>query len=67
MGIDINKKTFDAAIYSDVKGSRFAHEVCAQTEAGYTSFSSWLQDHDVLSQDVLFCMEHTGIYIFLKW
>ena len=63
VGIDISKKTFDAAIYSDVKGSRFAHEVFAQTEAGYTSFLSWLQDHDVVLQDALFCMEHTGIYI----
>ena len=63
VGIDISKKTFDAAIYPDVKGSRFEHEVFNQTIDGYTSFLTWLQEHDVVLQDALFCMEHTGIYI----
>lgn len=63
VGIDISKKTFDAAIYSDGKSSLYAHQAFEQNEVGYASFLTWLQEQDVLLSDTLFCLEHTGIYI----
>lgn len=63
VGIDISKKTFDAAIYSDGKSILYEHQAFEQNGFGYASFLTWLEDKDVLVADTLFCLEHTGIYI----
>lgn len=63
VGIDISKKTFDASIYVEGKNAIALHHAFDQTETGYTSFLTWLQDRNLLLESTLFCMEHTGIYI----
>jgi transposase len=63
VGIDISKKTFDAAIYVEAKNATALHQAFQQTQTGYTAFLTWLQDQSLLLADTLFCMEHTGIYI----
>ncbi len=63
VGIDISKKTFDASIYVEGKNAIALHQAFEQTETGYATFLTWLQDQSITLQDSLFCMEHTGIYI----
>lgn len=64
VGIDISKKTFDAAKLSLSAPNVFVHQSFSQSKAGYKSFIEWLQEQDVvINNEVLICMEHTGIYI----
>ncbi len=63
VGIDISKKTFDAAVHQDSKRAA-VHRCFDQSIAGYRAFVQWLQSHDIIiGKDVLICFEHTGIYI----
>lgn len=61
VGIDISKKTFDAAFIFQEPGS-FIHHCFSQTTEGFTGFVKWLNDHQITLQDTLICMEHTGLY-----
>lgn len=63
VGIDISKKTFDAAIYSNGKSSTNQHQAFEQNAAGYSAFLTWLQGQAAVLEETLFCLEHTGIYI----
>jgi transposase len=63
VGIDISKRTFDVALYSKSKKDVMRHQIFAQDEEGYVAFFKWLEDQSVQLPSVLFCMEHTGIYI----
>lgn len=64
IGIDISKKTFDAALISLSVPNVYMHQCFLQSKEGYTSFLQWLQLHQVAFDDeTLICMEHTGIYI----
>jgi transposase len=62
VGIDVSKKTFDAAILGPDNPQQIHHHVFVQTPEGYASFITWLQEYASVS-DVIICMEHTGIYI----
>jgi len=64
IGIDISKKTFDAAVLKLNSPGKVVHQCFSQTGDGYKSFVSWLTEQQVIiDQQVLICMEHTGIYI----
>ncbi len=62
IGIDVSKKTFDAAVLQDTDPQQIHHHSFAQNAPGYASFYQWLQDQGDTSQ-VLVCLEHTGVYI----
>jgi transposase len=60
-GIDISKKTFDAAII--FPGSdKIDHSCFMQTREGFQEFVKWVESHQVTLQQTLICMEHTGLY-----
>lgn len=64
VGIDISKKTFDAALLKAASSGKIIHRCFDQTRAGYALFIKWLTENGVtLNDEVLICMEHTGIYI----
>lgn len=64
IGIDISKKTFDAAVVSLSAPHVHVHQSFSQSKEGYASFLAWLQAQSVvINNEVLVCMEHTGIYI----
>jgi len=64
IGIDISKKTFDAAIVKSSHPTLPVHHCFEQSPTGYNDFINWLAQHQIVVDDsVLFCMEHTGIYI----
>lgn len=62
IGVDISKKTFDAAVFSQGKPSRSLHARFENTPSGYKNFKKWLTQHCVNLSEVFVCMEHTGIY-----
>lgn len=63
VGIDISKKTFDAALHRGSQATS-VHRCFAQSLEGYQSFVQWLKSNEVIiGKDVLICFEHTGIYI----
>lgn len=64
IGIDVSKKTFDAALLRSTDQFTTIHESFDQNMQGYKAFVQWLKSHDVtIGGDILFCLEHTGIYI----
>ncbi len=48
VGIDISKKTFDAAIYAEGKNVSTLHQAFKQNLTGNSSFLIWLQDQNVV-------------------
>lgn len=60
-GIDISKKTFDAALIFLETGVMY-HRCFEQTKEGFRAFIKWLESHQVSLEDTLICMEHTGLY-----
>lgn len=64
IGIDVSKKTFDAALLRSTDQVTTIHQSFDQNMEGYKAFIQWLKSNDVtIGGDVLFCLEHTGIYI----
>lgn len=64
VGIDISKKTFDAALLKAGSTGIIIHRCFEQSQAGYALFVKWLTDNGAPpGQQVLICLEHTGIYI----
>lgn len=64
IGIDVSKKTFDAALLQSTDQVTTIHQSFDQNLQGYKAFVQWLKSNDVtIGGDVLFCLEHTGIYI----
>ena len=64
IGIDISKKTFDAALIINGKVSDIKHQDFAQNETGFAHFLDWLMYYKVPLNEVLICMEHTGLYTY---
>lgn len=59
IGIDISKKTFDVAILS--QGTTTSH-VFENTAKGIRAFYRLLRNRRIHLDDILVCMEHTGVY-----
>ena len=64
VGIDISKKTFDAALILNGNTSDVKHQDFAQNEMGFAYFLDWLMYYKVSVHEVLICMEHTGLYSY---
>lgn len=60
-GIDISKKTFDAALIL-AESDTIHHCLFQQTKEGYVAFTKWLKSFGITLEDTLICMEHTGLY-----
>lgn len=60
-GIDISKKTFDAALILEAPGV-VHHQCFPQTKEGFLAFMKWLESYGITLQGTLVCMEHTGLY-----
>ena len=64
VGIDISKKTFDAALIPAGNAAGMKHQAFAQNAKGFTEFLDWLSYYKIASEEVLICMEHTGLYTY---
>lgn len=64
IGVDVSKKTFDAALLRSTHQLTSLHQSFDQNIQGYEAFVQWLKSNEVtIGGDVLICLEHTGIYI----
>lgn len=59
VGIDVSKESFDVAF--ELNDSVF-HGVFQNTKKGVKELKSWVRKKNIRFEDVLFCMEHTGVY-----
>jgi transposase len=66
VGIDISKKKFDAAII-DLNGKKLGHKIFSNNQDSFLDFLEWVSLLTNSSSNVLFVMEHTGIYSRLLW
>lgn len=66
VGIDISKKKFDAAII-DGNGKKIGHKIFNNNKDSFCDFLEWASKLTSGSSNVLFVMEHTGIYSRLLW
>lgn len=60
IGIDVSKKTIDSAIVNDF-GKKIGHRKFTNDQFGFDSCLEWLGEFYQDGQ-VVFCLEHTGIY-----
>lgn len=61
-GIDVSKKTFDIALGGNSQNASINKACFANNEKGYTKLKGWLKEMELTFEDVLFCMENTGLY-----
>jgi len=64
VGIDISKKTFDAALIIGSDTTNIKPQVFKQNALGFAAFSQWLDYYSITKDEVLICMEHTGLYTY---
>ncbi len=64
VGIDISKKTFDAALIICSNTATVKHQIFQQDAAGFADFIDWLARYKVAGNEALICMEHTGLYSY---
>jgi len=62
IGIDVSKKTFDAAYAANAVNAKQAHAIFANDLKGFKAFAGWLKEQGVNLTDSLVCLENTGIY-----
>jgi len=62
IGIDVSKKTLDLALHSLEGKLNCNHIVIENNAKGFKIMLTWLKKLKINHQDVLICMEHTGIY-----
>lgn len=65
VGIDMAKKKFDACIINDL-GKKIVHKVFIKSPDCFDEFLTWVKSQ-TNTTNVLFIMEHTGIYSRLLW
>lgn len=63
IGIDISKSTLDVAIIDENQPNAALHSVFDNSKTGINSLLSWVKKSTTKNtEDVIFCMEHTGVY-----
>lgn len=63
IGVDISKSTLDVAIINQDSPNSALHCVFSNSKTGITSLLSWVRKQTTRNkQDLMFCMEHTGVY-----
>jgi transposase len=63
VGIDISKLTIDAVAFTRETFKNPIHRVFANSYEGFTEMLEWLGTYGTALGRVLFCCEHTGVYI----
>jgi len=62
IGIDISKKTFDLALIKGLTAERIITAKFPNDHKGIVALEQFIRKHDLVKQEILFCIEHTGLY-----
>ena len=63
IGVDVSKGSVDMTALSPERGTK-DHDSFLNNKVGFKHFMSWVEKHGVAVDELLVCMEHTGLYIF---
>ena len=66
IGIDISKSWIDVSLTLDGQKASMPHHRFANREKSFVRMQKWIdtfsREHQLCSEQWLFCMEHTGVY-----
>ena len=62
IGIDISKSTFDLALLKKASTERIETAKFPNDHRGIVALEQFIRKHELVKQDILFCIEHTGLY-----
>jgi transposase len=62
LGIDVSKKTIDAALSENRANAVMANQQFANSLKGYKELQTWVKQQKASMKNVLVCLENTGIY-----
>ncbi len=62
LGIDISKRTFEVALMQNLANSNINHNKFDNDIKGFKSLVSWLKKGGISMEQILVCLENTGIY-----
>jgi transposase len=62
VGIDISKKTIDATLFDKILQKKSQHRVFSNKQIGFKDLIEWLVSNDIQLEELILCMEHTGVY-----
>lgn len=62
IGIDISKNTFDLALIKENSSGKMVTAKFSNTHKGIVALEQFIRKQDVVKEQILFCIEHTGLY-----
>jgi transposase len=62
IGIDISKKTFDLALTQSDSPEKHIKAKFRNNHKGIVDLEQFIREHELKKEDLLFCIEHTGLY-----
>ena len=62
IGIDISKSTFDLALIKENTPEKMVTAKFSNSPKGIVALEQFIRKQDLVKQDILFCIEHTGLY-----
>jgi transposase len=62
IGIDISKKTFDLALINENAADKAITAKFSNNHKGIVRLEQFIRKQELVKQQVLFCIEHTGLY-----
>lgn len=62
IGIDISKKTFDLALISENAPDKAITAKFSNNHKGIVRLEQFIRKQELVKQQILFCIEHTGLY-----
>jgi len=62
IGVGISKKTFDVALWQHTTKDSTAHHSFTNNSKGYKQLTAWLKKENIALNQILICLENTGLY-----
>jgi transposase len=62
IGIDISKHSFDLALIKENSPEKILTAKFSNTHKGIVALEQFIRKQDLVKQQILFCIEHTGLY-----
>lgn len=62
IGIDISKSSFDLALIKENSSEKLITAKFSNTHKGIVALEQFIRKHELVKQQILFCIEHTGLY-----
>jgi len=62
IGIDISKNTFDLALIKENSPEKTVTAKFSNTHKGIVALEQFIRKQDLVKEQILFCIEHTGLY-----